>query len=228
MDSTTSKSFFGFLFNMKDPETNTMNMLQYSFIALIPIIILLKIVNIIPEANESKGSIEILFEIILQLIIIIIGIVIIHRFTIYFNTLSKVPYPEIQTFSIVLSIILTLFIVHSKINDKVSILVERVRPNKTNAKSTQKTTNSSTTNTSANTSSMNTSMNTSMNSSMISSMNPMHSHANQPKQTLPDYNEMYNNQPITLQNTTLVTAPNAVDMGPIAANEAFSSFGTSF
>ena len=102
MDSTTSKSFFGFLFNMKDPETNTMNMLQYSFIALIPIIILLKIVNIIPEANESKGSIEILFEIILQLIIIIIGIVIIHRFTIYFNTLSKVPYPEIQTFSIVL------------------------------------------------------------------------------------------------------------------------------
>ena len=225
MDSTTSKSFFGFLFNMKDPETNTMNMLQYSFIALIPIIILLKIVNIIPEANES---IEILFEIILQLIIIIIGIVIIHRFTIYFNTLSKVPYPEIQTFSIVLSIILTLFIVHSKINDKVSILVERVRPNKTNAKSTQKTTNSSTTNTSANTSSMNTSMNTSMNSSMISSMNPMHSHANQPKQTLPDYNEMYNNQPITLQNTTLVTAPNAVDMGPIAANEAFSSFGTSF
>ena len=78
---SNKKTFMNHVFRF-DQETkfDLTNICQYSLLAAIPIVALNKLMkHYIPEADETKGSIEILFEIIGQLIILFIGLFYIHR-----------------------------------------------------------------------------------------------------------------------------------------------------
>ena len=63
--SSNADSFFKTVFNFdEDGKAEMMNILQYLVLAILPCIIILKAVGaIIPEEDDSKGSIEILAEI---------------------------------------------------------------------------------------------------------------------------------------------------------------------
>ena len=56
--------FLKFIFNDDTKET-IVNITHFSFIAFIPIVLLVKGLNIIPEANDKKGVLENMFEIML-------------------------------------------------------------------------------------------------------------------------------------------------------------------
>jgi len=210
MDTPTP--FFSFVFDMKDPQSNIMNLLQYAFIAVIPIWILLKIVNIIPEANESKGILETSFEVILQIVILVVGICLINRFVIYFKPMSNVPYPDIQMFSPILILLLVLLSIQSKLNEKIFIIVNKIRPQKPKPQKPASPPNI-------------------MSATLTSQMNTLKAQS-APTQTLPDYNEMYKNQPIypTGQDTLMIppSPPPQEPFVPMAANEAVASFGSNF
>ena len=82
MDSSDdSKSFFKHVFNFDDDsKSDVLNIIQYSLLGLIPIIILNKAMQkLVPDADDEKGNVEILAEVIVQIIIIFIGLLIIHR-----------------------------------------------------------------------------------------------------------------------------------------------------
>ena len=91
-----SKSFFNYMISLNSNEKNDLlNMIQYSVLAIIPIIIVLKIMKkYIPSENDKKASIEILIELVLQLIIIFGAFWFINRLISFIPTYSTAPYPH--------------------------------------------------------------------------------------------------------------------------------------
>ena len=67
-DGFSASGFFNHVFNF-DTENKAIifNSFQYLIFALVPIVLILKVIKFyIPEEDDSKNSIEILFEIILN------------------------------------------------------------------------------------------------------------------------------------------------------------------
>lgn len=126
---TENKStFFKHLFN-GTPEGNAefFNVIQYSFLGLIPILILNKLVhNYIPDVDEDKSSIELLVEILLQLIVMFCGIVLIHRGVTYVPTYSGYLYESMNLTSVVLAFLIIILSLQTKIGLKVNILYDRL------------------------------------------------------------------------------------------------------
>ena len=67
-DSRNKESFLSHVFSTTDEDKGEMlNIVQYSTLAIIPILLLNKFINrFIPEADPDKSSIELLVEILIQ------------------------------------------------------------------------------------------------------------------------------------------------------------------
>lgn len=120
--------FFKQVFRFDDDSKADMsNILQYSLLAIVPIVILNKLSQkYIPEANEEKGSIEILAEIILQIFIIFIVLLFIDRIIRTVPTYSGTPYPSYNIVFVILPTLMIILSLQTKLGEKVSILVDRV------------------------------------------------------------------------------------------------------
>jgi len=126
--SDDSKSFFKHVFNFEDDsKSEILNIIQYSIIALIPIIILNKSMsNFVPEADDKKGSLELSAEIIIQIIVMLIGLLIVHRIITFIPTYSGVKYPDFNIIFIILAVLMITLSLQTKLGEKVSILVDRL------------------------------------------------------------------------------------------------------
>jgi hypothetical protein len=124
----SNKNFFSYVFNFdNDSKSEMLNILQYSIIAIIPIVVLNKLMSkYIPEADDGKSSVEISAEIIIQVVSIFIGLFFIHRIITYIPTYSGAKYPEFSIIFIIGSILLITLSLQTKLGEKVNILVERI------------------------------------------------------------------------------------------------------
>lgn len=124
----SKKGFFKHVFNFdNDSKSDILNLIQYTLIAIIPIIILNKLMQkYIPEADEKKGSVELLAEVLVQVIVMFIGLLLIHRIITYIPTYSGMDYPEFSVIFIVLSTLMITLSLQTKLGEKVSILVDRL------------------------------------------------------------------------------------------------------
>ena len=103
------------------------NIVQYSSLAIIPVVILNKLMNLyVAEADDLKGSAELTIEVLLQLILIFVGMLFMHRLITYVPTYSGVPYPEFNVVSVVLVFLVIILSLQTKLGEKVSILVDRI------------------------------------------------------------------------------------------------------
>jgi hypothetical protein len=104
-----------------------LNIIQYTLLAIIPIILLNKSISkYVPEADEKKGSLEITAELVIQIIVMFIGLLIIHRIITFVPTYSKVEYPEFSIIYIIMVVLMITMSLKTKIGEKVNILIERV------------------------------------------------------------------------------------------------------
>lgn len=129
MDSSDdSKSFFKHVFNFDDDsKSEILNILQYSLIAIIPVVILNKTMQkYVPESDDKKSSLEITAEVVIQIIVMFIGLLIIHRIITYIPTYSGVKYPEFHIIYIILAILMITMSLQTKLGEKVSLLVDRI------------------------------------------------------------------------------------------------------
>ena len=129
MDSSDdSKSFFKHVFNFDDDsKSEILNILQYSIIAIIPVVILNKTMQkYVPESDDKKSSLEITAEIIIQIIVMFIGLLLIHRIITYIPTYSGAAYPEFHIVYIILAILMITMSLQTKLGEKVSLLVDRI------------------------------------------------------------------------------------------------------
>ena len=127
--ANSSKGFFKYVFNFdEDSKGEMINLVQYSVLAIIPVVILNKLIQrFVPEVDEDKGSMEILVEVIIQVIVMFIGLLFINRIITYIPTFSKMAYPEIQIIFFVLPVLMIILSLQTRIGEKVSILTDRVK-----------------------------------------------------------------------------------------------------
>lgn len=222
--------FFKHVFNFNDDsKSEMMNIVQYAVLALIPVIIMNKAMQkLVPEAEEEKGSPELLAEIVGQVIVMFLGILIIHRIITFIPTYSGEKYVDFSVTSIILAMLVIILSLQTKLGEKVSIIVDRImevwegpkdkkkgKKGQGNVKVSQPI--------SQNQPMTSSSMGQSMGSTSISSLPPQQQESSQ---QLPDYNNMYQQD-----STPLVGAasPGMESFGPMAANDALGgAFGSAF
>lgn len=127
-EQTIKKGFFKHVFNFDEKtKSEVLNIVQYSLLAVIPIIILNKISQkYVPEANEENGSFEILAEVIGQILLLFLGIFLINRIITYVPTYSGESYPDFNVIYIILAVLMIVLSLQTKLGEKVNLLSERV------------------------------------------------------------------------------------------------------
>jgi len=129
MDSSDdSKSFIKHVFNFDDDsKAEILNILQYAFIVIIPIVILNKSMQkYVPEADDKKSSVEISAEIAIQIVVMFMGLLLVHRLVTFVPTYSGAKYPDFHIVYIILAVLMITLSLQTKLGEKVSILSERV------------------------------------------------------------------------------------------------------
>ena len=125
----TKPGFINHVFNF-DTETKNdlLNIGQYLLLALVPMALYNHLVDsLIPEPDESKGNLELLGEVVGQLVLVLAGLFLIHRLITYVPTYSGRAYGTMNFFSIILIFIVLAYESHTKVGEKMKILIERLR-----------------------------------------------------------------------------------------------------
>ena len=122
------KNFLSHVFSTtEDGKAEILNVIQYSLMGVIPIVVLNKFIQkFVPEADGDKSSLEILFEIFVQLVIMFCGIILIHRTISYFPTYSGFKYENFVLTNVILAFLVIVLSIQTKLGLKVNILVDRV------------------------------------------------------------------------------------------------------
>ena len=111
----------------KEQKTDLMNMIQYSVLAIIPIMLILRSVQaLVPEDDESKGSLEITAECVLQIIFVMVSIWLTDRIIRYVPTYSKAEYGKFYPVNFIVPFLIILITMQSKLGFKLNILIDRV------------------------------------------------------------------------------------------------------
>jgi hypothetical protein len=120
--------FFKYVFNFdEDNMCSILNLLQYTIMAIIPVLFILKgVKNLIPEEDETKGSLEILVESLGQIILIVSAIWITNKMIRYFPTYSGCDYDDFNAINFMIPFLIILSTMQSKLGLKLNILVDRV------------------------------------------------------------------------------------------------------
>jgi hypothetical protein len=123
----SKKNFVKHVFSFDDDsKSEILNIIQYSLIALIPVVVLNKtMAKYIPEADENKGTLEIVAEVLIQVISMFMGLLIIHRVITFVPTYSGTKYPEYNITFIVLAVLMITLSLQTKLGEKVGILFDR-------------------------------------------------------------------------------------------------------
>lgn len=223
--------FFKHVFNFNQESKDEMlNIIQFSILAIIPVIILNKLMQrFVPEADEDKSSIEITAEVLGQIIVMFLVILIINRIITFVPTYSGEKYPVFSVTTIILPMLVVILSLQTKLGEKVAILVDRLielwegrtgesKPkNGKNGKSQVKVSQPISQN--QNQTAMNQSLN-SMGSTSINSLPPVQT------QQLPNYDQMYQQD-----STPLIGAasPGTENFEPAPANMGGGgAFGSAF
>lgn len=131
MDSYDDDSKKGFLshmthFSTKD-KLELMNLVQYALLAVIPVMLLNRLIQqFIPEADDTKGNLELSLEIIIQIVLIFVAIVFIHRLICYVPTYSGRELSEVSLLTMVLPFLIIVLSLQTKLGTKLEIIADRI------------------------------------------------------------------------------------------------------
>jgi hypothetical protein len=126
--SAKSTGFFKHVFNFDDENKHSMlNMLQYTMLTFIPVVLILRGVKyIFPEEDDTKGSLEILAESVAQIGFIIIAIWFTQKIIYYIPTYSGQAYQKFHETDFIIPFILILVTMQTKLGAKINILIDRL------------------------------------------------------------------------------------------------------
>lgn len=120
-------TFVQHVFNFnEESKCEMMNIVQYTIVGLVPIVMLNKLMqSYVPEADDEKGTIELLAEVVIQSVVMFMGILITNRIVTYVPTYSEVKYEKVSVNQIVLAVLMITLSLQTKLGEKVSILYDR-------------------------------------------------------------------------------------------------------
>ena len=125
---TTKNTFFTHVFDTsKEANAEIMNVTQYAVLAILPVLVLNKLIQrFVPEADPDKSSLELLVEILLQTVIMFVGILFIHRLITYVPTYSGYRYEHIALTNVILAFLVIVLSMQTKMGIKVNIMYDRL------------------------------------------------------------------------------------------------------
>lgn len=131
LEKSTSNDNEGFIktvFPFDDSQKGTLlNILQYSVLAIIPIILLLKLIKeYIPEADDDKASLMLSVEVIGQIFVMFIALYFIHQIIAYIPTYSGKGYGDVNIINIVAPILFIAITMQTKLGEKIHMLLDRL------------------------------------------------------------------------------------------------------
>ena len=128
MESSSKPGFFKHLFNFdEDSKADMYNLVQYIVMAMVPIVLLNKgIQRFVPDADDTKGSLEVFAEAAGQLVVMYMGLYFINRMVTYSPTFSGVPFSDIEVLDMVPATLLIILSLQTKVGEKFTILFDRV------------------------------------------------------------------------------------------------------
>ena len=110
-----------------DSNNEIINIFQYTLVSFILVVILNKFFQIyIPEADETKHYTVLIFELLIQVIGLFLGMIIIHRIVTYLPTYTKTSYREINMLGFVIPFLVILLSLQTKLGDKVNIIMDNL------------------------------------------------------------------------------------------------------
>lgn len=237
-----NEGFMNFVFKFDENQKAVLlNIVQYTILAIIPMIIVLKTIkNYVPEVEDEKESVMILAEVVIQLLVMFLSIYLIHRIILYVPTYSGFNYTDFSVTNIILSVLIVVLSINSRLGDKVQLLVDRIQDlwdGNTSARVGDKKTGNVVVKQPLSQQYVTNNPNMMMPEAMQGQMTNNKSATNeyslpQGGQQSPDFNKMYAGP-----NTPLVGASSPgnmpeqmmnMDQGPAAANDFGNPFGTAF
>ena len=125
--SINQNTFINHVFDSSDEgKAEILNVIQYSLTAILPVVLLNKTIQkFVPEADIEKSSLELLAEIFIQIVVMFIGVVLIHRVITYFPTYSGYKYEAFNLTTVILAFLVIVLSLQTKLGIKVNILVDR-------------------------------------------------------------------------------------------------------
>jgi len=127
-DLSEGQNFFKYVFNFDQENKNSMmNMIQYTILSIIPVLVTLRLIkHIIPEEDETKGSLEIVLESVGQIILIVLAIWFTNKIIRYIPTYSGEHYGKFNETNFIIPFIIILATMQTKLGAKLNILIDRV------------------------------------------------------------------------------------------------------
>ena len=124
INTVKKNTFVSHVFNFDDDTKNELtNMVQYLILAIVPVLLLNKIVeNLIPQFDESKGNIELLVEVVGQVSLTILAIFLIHRIITFIPTYSKTDHKPVS----MLTLLIVLLLINNDVRAKLNLLFDRI------------------------------------------------------------------------------------------------------
>ena len=126
--TTSGNAIVKHIFKFDDEtKSNLMNIAQYTVLAVIPVAILQNISEkVFPEYDASKGTMELLAEILGQSLMACIGLFFIHRVITAVPTFSGTAMGDINLFSIIVIFLLSSFMFDGKVEKKFKAISNRM------------------------------------------------------------------------------------------------------
>jgi hypothetical protein len=111
----------------QDGKAELINTIQFALIAIIPVFLLNKsIQRVFPVLDEEKGSLEITMEVLGQILAMYLGLIVIKRAVYYIPTYSGTAYPQVSIIYEILSSLMVVLSIQSKVGEKCNLLFERL------------------------------------------------------------------------------------------------------
>uniref|UniRef100_A0A6C0EPU0 Uncharacterized protein n=1 Tax=viral metagenome TaxID=1070528 RepID=A0A6C0EPU0_9ZZZZ len=126
--TSSANTIIKHIFNFDDDTKSTlMNISQYMVLATIPVAILQNIsAKVFPEFDASKGTMELLAEILGQSLTTLVGLFFIHRLITAVPTFSGSAMGDLNLFSIIVVFLLTSFMFDGKVEKKFKAISNRM------------------------------------------------------------------------------------------------------
>lgn len=120
-------TFFSHVFSTtEEGKAEIMNVVQYAMLGVIPIVVLNKLIQrFIPDADVEKSSVELLIEILIQLVVMFVGVILIHRIITYVPTYSEFKYESLSLTNVLLAFMILVLSIQTKLGIKVNIMYDR-------------------------------------------------------------------------------------------------------
>ena len=125
--SMNQNTFLNHIFDTsEEAKAEILNVVQYAITGILPVVALNKTIQkFIPEADVEKSSLEVLAEIFIQIVVMFVGVVLIHRLITYFPTYSGYKYEAFNLTTVILAFLVIVLSLQTKLGIKVNILVDR-------------------------------------------------------------------------------------------------------